>query len=255
MRKHVSGKLRLSALTVFFITVSAGLILFAAVQTKLTVFTIGDSTMSVYELPDLCVGWAQVLSGFFTDDVTVIDAARSGRSTKSFIDEGLWDSVVTKIKPGDYVVIQFGHNDEKSDTARHTDPWTTYTDNLKKFVTETRARGGIPVLCTSIARRFFEPDGTLKDSHGDYPAAVRKLAADMNVPFVDMELKTKALIESYGADSSKTLFNYVEPGISPKYPNGNKDNTHLNSVGAYKVAALFIEGIKELQLGLAAYIK
>jgi lysophospholipase L1-like esterase len=224
-------------------------------NSDLIVFMVGDSTMAIFNLPDLRVGWGQKVSQFFNSSVSVINVAKSGRSTKSYIDEGYWTNAINRVKEGDYVVIQFGHNDEKSDSTRHTDPYTTYTTNLKQFVDETRARGGIPVLCTPIVRRYFNPDGTVKFSHGDYPDAVRKLAYSMNVPMVDMELKTKALVESYGPDSSKLLYNYVEPGVSSYYPNGNSDDTHLNALGAEKVAHLFVEGVQELNLDLSKYVK
>ena len=231
------------------------LITIGATQPTVTLFTIGDSTMSIYHPPSLIVGWAQVLPDYFTSSVTVVDAAISGRSSKSFIDEGHWDEVIKQVKPGDFVVIQFGHNDEKSDSLRHTDPYTTFTANLKKFVDETRAKGGNPILCTPIVRRYFNSDSTLMFTHGKYPDAVRKLAASSDVPLVDMELKTKALVESYGPDSSKQLYDFVAPGQSPLYPNGVEDNTHLSEKGALEFAKLFIEGIKELNLGLSNFIK
>ena len=247
--------MKLAKLKIYFLAIFFGLISLGSTQTTITVFTIGDSTMSIFSLPDLRVGWAQVLSEFFTSDIKINDAARSGRSSKSFIDQGYWNGVINQVKAGDYVVIQFGHNDEKTDAALHTDPYTTYTANLKKFIDETKAKGGNPILCTSIVRRYFNSDGTVKFSHGNYPDAVRKLAIEMNIPMVDMELKTKALVESFGPDSSKQLYNYVAPGVSSNYPNGNSDDTHLNKVGAQKVAELFVDGVKELQLDLASYIK
>ncbi len=202
-------------LFVIFLTIGA-------TQSNITIFTIGDSTMSVYHPPSYIVGWGQVLSDYFTNNVFVIDSAISGRSSKSFIDEGHWNNVIKQVKPGDYVVIQFGHNDEKKDTLRHTDPYTTYTMNLKKFVDETSAKGGYPILCTPIVRRVFNSDSTLAFTHGNYSDAVRKLACTSHVPIVDMELKTKALVESYGPDSSKQLYDYIPPNTSPLFLMGEQ---------------------------------
>jgi lysophospholipase L1-like esterase len=226
------------------------------VQKKITVFTIGDSTMAHYDsTKDLRCGWAEKLPLFFNENVTIANFAKSGRSSKSFIDEGLWQEVITKVQPGDYVIIQFGHNDEKyKDPKRYTQPWTTYSDNLKRFATETREKGGLAILCTPIVRRSFESDGSVKNSHGEYPDAARKVAADMKIPLVDLTNATKKLVESYGPENSKKLYNYVSQGESPLYPEGNSDDTHLNALGAAKVAELAVLGLQKIKNPLACYI-
>ena len=234
---------------------SALLLFIYAVNYSVTVFSIGDSTMANFSLTsDLRRGWMQNIPPFFNNEVKIVNYAKSGRSSKSFIDEGHWDWVVSKLNPGDYVIIQFGHNDEKEAEALHTDPWTTYTENLRKFVGETRAKGAHPVLCTSIVRRYFNADGTVQKSHGEYPDAVRKLAVDSSVTLVDLNEKTRELLESFGPDSSKLLYNYVEPGESDLYPAGNEDDTHLNDRGATAVAELFLEGLQEQDHPLAGYL-
>jgi len=186
-------------------------------------------------------GWMQNMPPYFNSEVKIVNYAKSGRSSKSFIDEGYWNTAISHVDSGTYVIIQFGHNDEKDDTTRHTDPWTTYTDNLRRFVVETRQKGGIPILCTSIVRRYFNPDETVEYSHGEYPAAVRKLAADSSVTLVDMEELTKKLVESYGPDSSLQLY-------------APDDNTHLNDKGATAVAGLFADDLIEQNIPLADFL-
>ena len=146
------------------------------------VFMIGDSTMAnkpENAIPE--VGWGQVLHYFFNDSIVIENHAKNGRSSKSFIDEGLWGKVIASVQKGDYVIIQFGHNDEKEDTARHTTPSTSYKKNLERFVDETNKKGGIPILCTSIVRRHFDKEGTLRDTHGEYLRTVRKVALEKRV--------------------------------------------------------------------------
>jgi lysophospholipase L1-like esterase len=143
--------------------VCSALFIVGAIESSVTVFSIGDSTMALYDTSNNNQqrGWGQMLPQFFDNEVTVVDAARGGRSSKSFYDEGLWSAVINQVKTGDYVFIQFAHNDEKTDTAYYTDPWTSYTDYLTRYVTETRARGGIPVFFTPICRRYFGADGKI----------------------------------------------------------------------------------------------
>jgi len=199
----------------------------------------GDSTAAIFPAtdPTMRVGWGAVLQQFFTDGVRVDDAARSGRSSKSFIDEGLWAALEAQIQPGDYVLIQFAHNDEKTDDpARYTDPATTFRDYLRMYVGQSRSLGAFPVLLTPICRRDFS--GTMiLNTHGAYPDAVRAVAADTGTPLIDMTQKTTALLESLGAAASVALF-------------ATGDNTHLSAEGAPMVAKLVIDGIRELGLPL-----
>ncbi len=224
-------------------------------EKDIQLFTIGDSTMAnkrsgVY--PE--TGWGQVLGEYFDNSVTVHNHARNGRSSKSFIDEGRWKAVKDSLQPGDYVFIQFGHNDEKEyDSTRYTTPYGTYSDNLAKFVNESRAKGAIPVLFTPIVRRHFDDNGTLINSHGDYPDAVRQLAARMKVPLVDLEKLTRHLVDSLGPEESKKLYLWTNP--DERYPEGRKDNTHLNVEGAHKVAELAAEAVRKLPLKLAKHVK
>ena len=243
----------------------------------ITVYMIGDSTMANKSLDagNQERGWGHVLGGYFTEDVRVENHAVNGRSSKSFIDEGRWDAVVNKIRPGDYVFIQFGHNDEKADPKRHTDPGTTFDENLRKFVRETRAKGGIPVLFNSIVRRNFGANpqavaaddvrseqsddivegDTLVDTHGKYLDSPRNVAREMGVTFIDLNKATKELVESMGVEGSKELFMWIPKGVSPACPKGRQDNTHLNVYGARKVAKLAAQAIEKQIPELGKYVR
>ena len=223
-----------------------------------TVYCIGDSTMADKENPTENPehGWAQVLPQFFTDEVTVDNRAVNGRSSKSFITEKRWDSVYSAVRPGDYVFIQFGHNDQKfKDSSRYTNPHTTYRHNLIRFVMETREKGATPVLFSSIMRRNFNEQGTLVDTHGEYPLEARLVAQELDVPFVDLQYLTEILETSYGPEGSKKLHLHFKPGEHPYYPEGKEDDTHLSKKGAMAVSALVIDEIKSLELPLAKMIK
>lgn len=240
---------------------------------------IGDSTMANKNItggnPER--GWGMMLPGFFSEDILIDNHAVNGRSSKSFIDEGRWDKVLSKMKKGDYVFIQFGHNDEKADTTRHTVPGGSFDDNLRRFVNETRARGGKPVLFNSIVRRNFvqpldasiskdtrhdagstdkpEEGDTLFDTHGAYLESPRSVAAELNVPFIDMNRLTHELVQNMGAQASKQLFMWVEPNIVPAFPKGREDNTHLNINGGRIVAGLAADAIAETLPELAPHVR
>ena len=234
----------------------------SADKAKVTLFTIGDSTMSdnrvILDDPgDPGRGWAQELGKFFDSEQLVVkNYAVSGRSSKSFIDEGRWDKVKEQIKPGDYVLIQFGANDQKKqDPKRYTDPETTFKENFRKFITETREKGGIPVLATSVVRRRWNKEGELVDTYGRYVESVREIAKEMNVPIVDMQVSTRKLVEKYGVEDSKKLFLWVEPGVAERFPDGNKDDSHLNILGATEFSRLFVSELKEIKHPLAKYLR
>lgn len=242
--KHILGLLLL-----FTISASAQ---------KITIYGIGDSTMADKANPAKNPehGWLQVFPKLVTSNVKVINKAVNGRSTKSFIDEGRWDSIVKVLKPGDYVFIQFGHNDEKTeDPKRYTNPHTAYRHNLIRFVTEARGKGAIPVLFTSIARRNFNEQGVLIDTHGDYPQEMRLVAKEYNVPLIDLQYFTEKLEIAYGVEKSKELHLHYQPGEHPYYPDGKKDDTHLSLKGATEVAAIAAKELKINVSGLGKYFK
>lgn len=217
------------------------------------IFLAGDSTVAScppHEAP--MAGWGQVAAKFFNENITIVNAAKGGRSSNSFIEEGLLDGIWEAIAPGDYLFIQFGHNDQKE---FGTKPWTTFPHYLTQYIDGARERGAIPVLVTSVQRRTFGEDGMIHSSLGEYPDSMRKLADEKDVPLIDLHEKTKTLYESYGPDRSTELFTWLAPGENGNYPDGVQDNTHFCETGARAVASLVVEGIKELNLPLKAYIK
>ena len=220
-----------------------------------TIFTIGDSTMAsktteVY--PE--TGWCQVLNQYFDETVTVKNHAVNGRSSKSFIEEGRWKAVLDSLKPGDYVFIQFGHNDQKDyDSTRYTSPFGTYAANLEKFVNESREKGAKPILFTSIVRRKFDENGKLTDTHGDYPVATRQVAEKLNVPMIDLQKITEKWVNKLGNEPSKAMYLWTEP--NEKFPEGRKDDTHLCENGAKEIARLAMEEGKAQNLAFAKHLK
>jgi DNA sulfur modification protein DndE len=229
---------------------------FALLNQKPTIYMIGDSTMANKPIEDNPErGWGQLLPLFFNDSVCIENHAMNGRSSRSFIYEGRWDSVFAKLCAGDYVIIQFGHNDGSIEkTERYCTP-VEYRYNIIKFIKETRSIGAIPVLCTSIQRRKFDENGNFVDTHGVYPDIVRELAKNFDVPLVDMQKKSEILIKEAGIEGSKKIFLHIPAGIYKTFPNGKEDNTHFSEYGAKLMAQMFVDGIKELNLQLAVYLK
>lgn len=220
------------------------------------VFLIGDSTMAdfpAYRSP--LTGWGTKFKEMFDDAVTVYNYGSSGHSSKSYLDMGQFAKTELAIEDGDYLFIQFGHNDQSTLEYKHTEPFTTYKDHLKYYIQSARAKGAIPVLLTSMNRRQFHEDGTLIMSLGDYPVAVREMASELNVPVIDFNATSKTLYEQLGPELTKELFLWLEPGESPNYPDGKQDNTHFNELGAAYFAHLAAEGIKQLGLPLAEHIE
>lgn len=225
----------------------------------ITIYLIGDSTMADKPHPETNPerGWGQLLPEFFINQKVVVqNHAVNGRSSRSFIEEGRWDTVLKTLKKGDYVIIQFGHNDQKqNDPKRYTNPFTAYRNNLQRFVRETRSKGANPVLASSIVRRHFNEYGTLIDSHGLYPWVTREVALEQKVPFLDLQLHTEQILEQLGPEQSKSLFVWIEPGEYAMYPEGKQDNTHLNISGARQVAKMAVDEMKRQKLNLVNYVK
>ena len=186
----------------------------------------------------------------------MVNYAVNGRSTKSFIDEGRWDKVVAALHAGDFVIIQFGHNDEKQDRPELSAPARgSYQENLRRFIRETRAHGATPILAPSVARRKWREAGELQDTHGDYPAALRAVAVEENVPLLELNRLTTELELGHGVEGSKRLHLYYGPGAFARWPDGVKDDTHYAEYGASRVAALAVQEILRLQLPLTAWLK
>lgn len=216
---------------------------------KTTLWGIGDSTMANKQNPDRNpeFGWMQVFQPFFKNNIKVDNKAVNGRSTKSFISEKRWDSIYKKLQKGDYVFIQFGHNDQKiNDSARYTNPHTSYRYNLIKFVKESRQKGAVPVLLTSIARRNFNEKGVLVSTHGEYSLEARLVAQEYKVPFIDLEYFTELLEQKYGPEKSKELHLHFKKGEQPYYSEDKADDTHLSMKGATEIAQIVINQIKLL---------
>jgi lysophospholipase L1-like esterase len=224
-------------------------------QKNIKVYLIGDSTMSIKEVkayPE--TGWGMPFAYFFDSTVSVDNRAKNGRSTKTFISEKLWEPVLENLQEGDYVLIQFGHNDEvKEKTERYTTP-EEYRTNLLRFVSETRSKKASPVLLTPVTRRKFDASGHIVETHEVYADLVRAVAKSQNAPLIDLDKKSQALLQQYGEENSKILFDWLEPGEHPNYPAGKQDNTHFNELGARKIAELVLEEIKSLHLDLAERI-
>ncbi len=221
-----------------------------------TIYMIGDSTMADKPTDDNPErGWGQVFPRFFDSTVAIENHAQNGRSTRSFLRENRWRPIVENIKQGDYVFIQFGHNDEKKEKIERYTPPEDYRNNLIKFVTETLEKKGRPILCTPIVRRRFDKDGKFYDEHGVYPQIVREVAAAYNIPLVDMHRKSEQLVTKLGPENSKLIFLWVKPGIYKTLPEGKEDNTHFSEYGATKMAELAVEGLIELKSELTKHLK
>jgi lysophospholipase L1-like esterase len=218
------------------------------------IFMVGDSTMASYKTNRYpLTGWGQVLQSYFVEEVTIRNHASSGRSSKSFISEGRWKVVYDSLNAGDYVFIQFGHNDEKEhDTTRYAAANTLYKQNLAKFVEETRSKGANPILFTPIARRAFDENGGLVETHGEYPLAVIKLADSLGVPLVDMNRLTSDFLFRTGIEESKSIYCWVEP--NDNYPEGKEDNTHLSDLGAHEYAWMTLEELSSKDPCIAKHL-
>ena len=246
-------------------------LLAATASRPTTIFIIGDSTAANKDISGGKQerGWGMALQCFFDDNILIDNHAVNGRSSLSFINEGRWDKVLERLRPGDYVIIQFGHNDEKPKADRHTDPGSTFDYNLAKYVRETREKGGIPVLMNCVVRRNFfvqapenDDDEKLRtttfkdgvkmvegdsliDTHGLYRVAPRDVAQRMNCHFIDANAITHQLEQGLGREASKKLHMWFLPGEEPSVPDGRQDNTHYNIYGAHVVARLLADALCE----------
>lgn len=232
---------------------------FAGIKRTVTIYSIGDSTMANKPLDkeNQERGWCMVLGEFLNGNIRVENHAVNGRSTKSFIDEGRWDTVLNRLHKGDYVIIQFGHNDEKPKAAVHTDPQTTFRANLIRFINEARSKGAKPILMNSIVRRKFDSSNPtqLIDTHGEYVKVPAEVAREMKVPFVDANALTHALVTEYGPERSKELFMWIPAGKYEFAPEGKQDDTHLNIHGSHVVAKLLLDEMTQKVPKLKKYVQ
>ena len=269
----------------FFNRISVVVALFSLLLTmtssnkRITIFMIGDSTMANKDIkkgPER--GWGMVLQGFFTEDILVDNHALNGRSSRSFILEGHWQKVYDAMKPGDYLVIQFGHNDEKGTIGdkRHTDAGLTLDDNYRMFARAAQSKGVTPIIMNAVVRRNFykKPDlgvddeslrnvaykeeavnsDTLIDTHGNYILTPKNVALMMRVPYVDANKITHDLEQSLGIEGSRKLHMWLKPG-EYGVAKGRQDNTHYNIYGAHRVASLLVDAMAEVCPALKPYVR
>ncbi|WP_241739208.1 rhamnogalacturonan acetylesterase [Pontibacter beigongshangensis] len=224
---------------------------------KITVYLIGDSTVCTQPVSQAPVtGWGTPFAVFFNQDVTVENHARGGRSTRTFLSENRWQPIEQALKPGDYVFMQFGHNDEAKEEiykARYTSP-EDYRKNLILFVSETKAKKAHPVLVTPVSRRKFSEDGKALETHVEYSKVVAEVAEAEKVPLIDLDTRSRQLYESFGPEHSKLLFNVSEAGTNPQFPNGISDNTHFSEFGARLLAELVLDEMKRSDLELLKWV-
>ena len=228
---------------------------FAVPGKKTTIYLIGDSTCAVKEekaYPE--TGWGMPFVYFFDSTVTVDNRAKNGRSTRTFISENRWQPVSEQLNEGDYVFMQFGHNDESKEKVDRYTPPADYKKNLTLFISETKAKKAIPVLLTPVSRRKFDKTGKAIETHAEYTALVKEVALETGVPLIDLDSESIQLFQQLGDSTSKLLFNQLEPGEHPNYPAGVKDNTHFNELGARKIAQIVLRDIVALKLDLASHI-
>lgn len=223
---------------------------------KPTLYIIGDST-GANKLPEKQPesGWGEHLHRYLTDDIIIDNRAVNGRSSKSFIEEGNFERVSVVLKEGDYLLIQFGHNDQKvEDAARYTDPYGSFQENIKTFITTARDKKATPILLTPVVRRLFK-DGQLDESSaGEYYPAAIAVGIDQEVATLDMFAKTAALVTALGEEQSAALYLHLKPGEHPNYPQGVVDNTHFSEQGAHAIAQIVAEALKKQVPSLMPYL-
>ena len=227
------------------------LVSFIPDQKKITIWLCGDSTMSIKETkayPE--TGWGMPFTYFWDSTVVVKNLAKNGRSTKTFLSEQLWQKVVDNAKEGDYVFIQFGHNDESKDKLERYATPDTFRMNLTRFIKEARAIKAIPILFTPVSRRKFDNNGNAIETHLGYSDYVKEIAVKENVLLIDLDTKSRAIYQQYGKENSTQLFLQLKPNEHPNYPEGKIDNTHFNELGARVIAQLVLQELRQLNTSL-----
>ncbi|MGF7138586.1 rhamnogalacturonan acetylesterase [Roseimarinus sediminis] len=221
-------------------------------QNYTTIFLAGNSTVTDQDCAPWA-SWGQMITPYFDEKVAIANYAESGESLASFKGAGRLDKVLSLMKPGDYLFIEFGHNDQKR-KGEGIGPWLSFTDLLTEFVTRAREAGGIPVLLTPTQRRSFNSEGQIELTHGEYPAAMRKVAAELNVPLIDLNAQTKRLYEAWGPEASKKAFVHYAANTFPSQEKELADNTHFNTFGAHEIAQLVLQGVIDLDLEISRHI-
>ncbi|MFC6335105.1 rhamnogalacturonan acetylesterase [Paenibacillus septentrionalis] len=223
---------------------------------KPTVYLAGDSTMQTFDeswKPE--AGWGQMIDLFFTKDVRFANHAIGGRSSKTFITEGRLDQILHEIRQGDYMLIQFGHNDATiSVPARYT-TIPEYKDYLKQYVNGARQHGAEPILVTPVGRRIFDEEtGAFKLSFPEYVQGMKEIAVELNVKLVDLNARSTAYYNEMGVEGTKAIFLHTAPGAYTAFPNGSADDTHFQEYGARQIARLVALEVKQLKLPLSKFV-
>lgn len=241
----------------FFLMIFLFSIAAFAQSAPVTIFLAGDSTMApklAEKRPE--TGWGEMLGKHFKDGkVRIENRAMNGRSTKTFVSEGRWQKIVDDLKKGDYVFVQFGHNDSSKDKGERYTPPEDYKKNLIRFISGVKAKNASVILFTPVMRRRFDKDGKFNDTHGEYPNIVRTVAHEYQVPLIDMHKLSEAVIMKYGVEGSKKLFLQLAPGENANYPNGIEDNTHFSPLGAEEMAKVVANALRSSKLKIAKYLK
>ena len=241
----------------FHTALLATLLLVAAPARPVAVHLAGDSTMAAKrpeKRPE--TGWGEFLQAAFDSArVRVVNHAQNGRSTRTFIAEGRWQAIVDSLRPGDWVLIQFGHNDQSKEKVDRYTPPDDFRANLARMVREARAEGANPVLLTPVMRRRFDSTGTFYDVHGEYPDLTRRVAMELGVPLIDVHRSSERVLRELGAERSRALFLQLKAGEHPNYPQGVEDNTHFSPAGARVMAQLVIDAIRDSGLPLASELR
>ncbi|WP_448697840.1 rhamnogalacturonan acetylesterase [Mucilaginibacter sp. AW1-3] len=226
-------------------------------QRPIKVYLIGDSTMCNYPTKQLpLTGWGMPFANYLDSGVVVDNRAKGGRSTRTFISENRWQPIADSLKAGDYVLMQFGHNDE-GPADKYPDRYTSVPDykiNLARFITETRAKNAIPILITPVSRLSFDDLGNAKETHATYSKAVFEVGDQYHVPVIDLDTRSRMMYQQLGLERSKLIFMKVDTGENPNYPFGHNDNTHFNELGARKIAQLVLSELQKQHIALADHI-
>lgn len=221
--------------------------------TVTTVFLCGNSTV-VDQDNEPWASWGQMIPYFFDTNVCIANYAESGESANTFIAAGRLKKALSQMKKGDYLFMEFGHNDQKQ-KGPGKGAYYSFMTSLKTFIDEARLRGAHPVLVTPTQRRSFGPDGHIRDTHEDYPEAMRWLAEKENVPLIDLNEMTRTLYEAMGVEPSRRAFVHYPAGSYPGQTQDFADNTHFNPYGAYEIARCIVEGLKTQVPDLARHLK
>lgn len=222
----------------------------------MNIFIAGDSTAAektADKRPE--TGWGEMIHEFFDDRVVIRNFALNGRSSKSFVDEDHLDRILSEIGAGDFLFVQFAHNDEKDDPERHTDAATTYRESLRRYALSARERGAFPVFLSPVTRRSFGADGRIVPTHGDYPDSMCSVAGELSAPFLDLHSLSIAAVNALGPEGSKQVYLWAERGLSVNYPGGVEDNTHFSAHGARMIASLVAEAIRDTIPAIEKYLR